>query len=239
MKTFEGYDVFIQAGQSNAEGFGVGDSLYEYVEDKDILYISYDKNFSIANRGIMNNFSLSFSAKYKKEGFLKEGRKLLIVRAAVGSSGFLDGRWSMDGDLYNKMKDVLRYVFKQDGKHVLKGVLWHQGEHDVHYKATCEQHKNNLLTMIQDIRSQYGKDVLFIGGDFVHERRMATPACENVRKAMQEVFTMENNAFVNTDYLNSNNEEGVNDETIHFSAKALDILGEKYFNAYVKLIEKR
>ena len=74
METFEGYDVFIQAGQSNAEGFGVGDSLYEYVLDEDILYISYDKIFSVAKRGIMNNFSLSFSARYKAEGLLKENR---------------------------------------------------------------------------------------------------------------------------------------------------------------------
>ena len=161
---------------------------------------------------------------------------MLIVRAAVGSSGFSDGRWSMDGDLYNKMKDVLHFVFKQEGKHVLKGVLWHQGEHDVHYKATYEQHKNNLLTMIRDIRLQYGKDVYFIGADFVHEWRMTTPACQEVRRAMQDVFAMHNNAFVNTDYLNSNHEEGLNDESIHFSAKAQDILGEKYFNAYAKLI---
>lgn len=60
-----------------------GDETFPYVLD-----IAKERNNGIEAVG---DFSLSFAKKYVESGMLKEGRKLLIVRTAVGGTGFKRG----------------------------------------------------------------------------------------------------------------------------------------------------
>ena len=123
------YDIIIQGGQSNAEGFGAGAIDNEYIPNENVYFLEAEKtvehlperviveyankDFDIsiakgreANGNKIVDFSLFFARKYIESGFLKEGRKLLIIRAAVGGTGFKKGNWGMQDLLYKKMLEM-------------------------------------------------------------------------------------------------------------------------------------
>ena len=94
------FDIIIQAGQSNAEGCGVGDTDAPYVPCDAVWYLEPDLTVVPATEKaehnvIRTNFALPFVTEYLKDGRLPEGRKLLILRTSVGGTGFLDKRWGM------------------------------------------------------------------------------------------------------------------------------------------------
>ena len=89
----EKFDIIIQAGQSNSEGCGFGVVENPFEPNELIWYLNRDFTISqAAERVIGNNifgdFSLAFATCYIKNGFLTAPRKLLIIRAAVGGTGF-------------------------------------------------------------------------------------------------------------------------------------------------------
>jgi len=91
------FDIIILAGQSNAEGSGRGPVQEEYIPNGDVLAMHSDFTITVAQERVFdgvkfNDFSLSFSQEYIKSGRLQDGRKILIVRAAVGGTGFTDHR---------------------------------------------------------------------------------------------------------------------------------------------------
>ena len=89
------FDIILQAGQSNSEGCGFGAVRDPFEPDSRIWYLNNNFTVSMAAEVVWGNnaicnFSLPFAACYIKKGLLKEPRKLLIIRAAVGGTGFLD-----------------------------------------------------------------------------------------------------------------------------------------------------
>ena len=129
----EKFDIVIQAGQSNAQGYGFGEVDQEYVPNEDVLCLTNEKKVEVvdnclkvefadkpfeivvANEEIENdkpigNFSLTFAEEYIKNGLLKKGRKLLIVRSAVGGTGFYGKHWGQDDILYKKMLEMTDYA---------------------------------------------------------------------------------------------------------------------------------
>ena len=65
-----------------------------------------------------------------ESGKLKPGRKLLIIRAAIGGTGFSDERWGMTDDLYLRMIEMIKTALELNSKNKLAAFLWHQGETD-------------------------------------------------------------------------------------------------------------
>ena len=105
------FDIVIQAGQSNAEGYGFGATDAPWEPNGRVWYLNENYTISqavesVAVNDARTNFSLSFAREYLNNRRLTKSRKLLIVRAAVGGTGFLDGRWGLDDDLYLKMLDL-------------------------------------------------------------------------------------------------------------------------------------
>ena len=185
------FDIIIQGGQSNAEGSGVGpvkeelaipvlekvyylesQKLVEHLED--CVRVTYeDKPFCIcaaAERGDAQNpvadFSLAFGALYEKEMLYNSERKLLIVRAAVGGTGFVKGMWGLKGQLYKKMLEMTDYALSLNHANRVVGFLWQQGECDAFEKNEPDVFKQQLASMIQDVRVRYGTELPFIAGDF-------------------------------------------------------------------------
>ena len=98
----ETYDIILQAGQSNAAGYGHGPAEHPYIPHERIVYLTgsdpmaegYDpetESFSVeiaAERpnpefgpeDRLGDLSLSFAQNYVAQGRLAEGRKLLILR---------------------------------------------------------------------------------------------------------------------------------------------------------------
>lgn len=257
----EKLDILIQGGQSNAEGFGLGPVKCEYVPCGEILYLTDDrtvevwprgvkfignKGFSITEagdhqgyEGICGDFSLAFAKAYIRCGFLREDRKLLIVRTAVGGTGFVTAQWGLQDALYTRLVEMVDFALSMNIENRVVGFLWHQGETDAIEGNTKEIYHAQLIAMLNDIRMRYGK-MPFVAGDFVHEWKnqnigIAGPIVETIRQVCDEC---EMSAFVETNDLPSNNQKIGNGDEIHFCRESLCELGCRYFSAFEGLIEE-
>ena len=137
--TKDKFDIIIQAGQSNAEGYGYGPTGAPYIPDERVWYMNKNDTISlavekVAGNLIQTNSALSFAREYICQGQLAEDRKLLIIRAAVGGTGFLDNRWKLTDDLYLHMMEMIRTALALNPENRLVALLWHQGENDSHFE---------------------------------------------------------------------------------------------------------
>ncbi|MCL2698997.1 MAG: sialate O-acetylesterase [Defluviitaleaceae bacterium] len=239
------FDVIIQGGQSNAEGCGGGFVTDEYLPSENVLYMNNDFTVSVAEERIcdgekINDFSLRFAAEYVRNGLLAEGRKLLILRAAVGGTGWADNRWGMTDDLYLKMMAMIKAALDLNPENRLTAFLWHQGETDFN-PSSYDLHYRNLKTLVESVRDTYNYPKLpFIAGDFVNEWKTVyiaagAPIAAAVKAVCEDIGY---GAFVETDELHSNNQDRGCGDTVHFSREALNLLGLKYFKAYTQIVKR-
>jgi len=244
------YDIIIVAGQSNAFGCGLGPVDDPFQPDDRIQQMPQGANLlggysiaraeePIADGQPWANLGLPFAREYIRAGLLQPGRKLLILQAAVGGTGFADKHWGLHDDLYQNMLRMIETALALNPGNALKALLWHQGETDASFQASQETHTANLQGLVRDVRARFGVPALpFIAGDFVEQWRLANAEiCAPVIAAMRAVCGSEGNAaFVETDGLLSNEEAIQNGDTIHFSRSALYALGMRYFEAYQGIV---
>lgn len=243
------FDIIIQAGQSNSEGYGFGDVENAYQPNTLVWYLNNDLTISkaaelVVNNGVQSNFALSFAQHYIDSNLLNEGRELLILRCAVGGTGFLDNRWKLTDDLYLHMMDMIKTALSLNSENRLVAFLWHQGETDALNNADYDTHYNNLSTLLNSVINTFEVPNLpFIAGDFVHDWKDKNLAiCEPVVKAIKTVCREHTNGrFVESDGLMSNAQViptnhplGWGDtDIIHFSRASLYELGDRYFEAFI------
>ena len=248
--TKEKFDIIIQAGQSNSEGYGVGPVDEPYQPRDDVWYLNGDFTISPAAERVTGNeihgtFALPFAADYINAGLLKEGRKLLILRTAEGGTGFLTGERGMSDRLYLRMMKMIRTALDMNPENRLVCMLWHQGENEVEKKASFDVHYENLSTLVRSVQDEFNAhDVPFIAGDFVQGwKAINEEACVPVVEAGRAVCKeCKRGAFVETDGLKSNIDELLRktcgwEDPIHFSRKSLYTLGKRYFDAFAELIK--
>ncbi len=261
----EKLDIIVLAGQSNSEGYGVGEVTEEYLPDERILWlndcskprfekegevdvfrIDYPAELSvtvaeepIGAAGKVGKLAISFARAYLADGKLQEGRKLLILNAGVGGTGFRDNQWGLGRTLYQRLKDFTRVALGLNGENRLVAFLWHQGECDSFENAAWSAekkyavHKKNLGEMLADFKQEFScPNLPFIAGGFCDEWYLKNKeACDGVLQAIQEICAS-HGAFVFTDGLLSNNQKTGNGDDIHFCRESLHILGKAYYDAF-------
>jgi hypothetical protein len=243
----EKFDIIIQAGQSNSEGCGIGDTTIPFAQGPDIFYMENDYSICTAHEYvsgnfIVGNFSLSFSSSYSADGWLESGRKILILRAAEGGTGFRDNRWGICDDLYLRMMEMTKTALSLNTENRLAAFLWHQGETDAILNAGRQEHYNNLIRLVSSVRETFRcPDLPFIAGDFVsHWKNDNLEICMPVVEAIRDVCTdIGYAAFVETDGLTSNAQVINNEDTIHFSREAQNQLGLRYFEAFKNIKKEK
>ena len=239
----EAFDIIIQGGQSNSEGCGIGPVKHPYEQRPEILMMENDFTIMTAREKVwgndaVGNYVFSFADKYVKDGRLKGDRKLLILLSAVGGTGFCDNRWGMKDDLYLKIIDMIKTALSLNPENRTVAFLWHQGETDT-ANPVRDIHYNNLSALVKSVRKTTGQENLpFLAGNFVQQwYNENTEVCQPIITAIRDVCTDIGHAgFVETNELSSNSEETGNDDTIHFSRKALYELGNRYFEVYSKIL---
>lgn len=242
------FDVLIQAGQSNAEGTGFGPAPEPYQPNDRVWYLNRDLVITPAAETVLENetrgdFSLSFARSYLKNGLLEEGRDLLILRSAVGGTGFLDQHWGLQDDHFLTMMEMIKTALALNPENRLIALLWHQGETDACLNASYDVHYEHLNKLLHAVTERFDAGTLpFIAGDFVQQWKEENPAiCAPVVDAMRDVCrNYPAGAFVETDGLPSNYQELQHEtlnfkDSIHFSRASLSLLGERYFEAFVRL----
>ncbi|MBQ9714457.1 MAG: hypothetical protein IJV83_03960 [Clostridia bacterium] len=257
------FDIIIQAGQSNAEGCGVGAVSQELIPSSNVYYlyaekevvvteenmkITYlDKPFVIepakereGENGILGDFSLTFAEEYEKAGLLADDRALLIIRAGVGGTGFKKKQWGLQDILYLKMLELADYALSLNSENRIVGLLWHQGEHDAFENNSPEIYKEQLSALLNGVRTRYGKEIPFIAGEFVNDWKSKNlDICTPILEKIQQVVSESGNArYVETADLLSNDQKNGNGDDIHFCRESLHILGRRYFVAYQNILNK-
>lgn len=258
------FDIIIQGGQSNAEGTGSGpvtqelipsqNAFYLYAEKtvtvgEDNMYITFhDKPFVIEqaqerqgeNGVVLGDFALTFAEEYEKSGLLANDRKLLIIRAAVGGTGFQKKHWGLQDCLYLKLLELIDYALSLNKENRVVGFLWHQGEHDAFEKNTPDNYKKQLTALVDGVRARVGAKIPFIAGEFVNDWKSKNiEICAPILKVIREVTTESGNGgFVETSDLLSNDQKHQNGDDIHFCRESLHILGRRYFAEYKRIIGK-
>lgn len=232
------YDIIVQAGQSNSEGCGLGEAKEAFVPSDEILYLTSDFVLAPAaerqrDGQNVSDFSLFFAREYVRSGRLAQGRRVLILRTAVGGTGFLDKRWGKEDDLFLNMLAMIRHAKGLHPESRFVAFLWHQGETDATLHATYDGHRQNLAGLLDAVRAETQvADLPFVAGDFVQDwKGQNTAICEPVIAAMRQVCSDKNGSFVETEDLPSNNQQSGNGDTIHFSTASLEILGKRYYEA--------
>jgi hypothetical protein len=263
----QAFDIIIEGGQSNASGSGWGEVENEYILDEDILYLTIEKKTSEGIKdGIwslfleysenplqisvasecdsdgrkIGDFALTFAKSYK-EKYLTSGRKILIIRAGVGGTGFMRKHWGVGDLVYEKMIQAIDYALSLNHENKLIAFLWHQGEHDAFEGNIPNVFATQLTEMLNSVRERYNASGLpFISGDFVNEwKTQNIEICEPIVAKIKEVTALANGEFVETSDLLSNNQKNGGGDGIHFCRDALHELGRRYFSAYEKIVGGR
>lgn len=258
----EEFDIIVQAGQSNADGSGKGPVSEEWIPSEDIYYLVADRRaqwfpdhveidfadkpfeWQIADeRGDGENktgdFSLTFAKAYA-ENYLQKGRKVLIIRTAVGATCFAKKDWGIGGRLYIKLMEMLDHALLANKNNKIVAFLWHQGESDALDHYDPQAYITDLKNMILHFRTRYDAwKVPFLSGDFVHhwaELPENKEMCDPIRAVCKQVAEeTEYGAYIQTDGLKSNSQEWGANDFLHFSRESLHILGKKYFEAFKKI----
>jgi len=242
MQKYDVFDIIIQGGQSNSQGCGIGPVKNPFKPRPEILMMQSDLSIDIARENqyegnLVGNLSLTFADKYVTEGKLKDGRKLLILMAAVGGTGFCDHRWGLEDDLFLKMIEMIKTAVSLSPANRPIAFIWHQGENDT-ANPVYDTHYKNLHSLVKKVREITQKENLpFIAGDFVYKWRDENiDVCRPIITAIKDVCCdIDGAAFVETDGLTSNSEVVGDDDIIHFSREALYQLGERYYIAFKSL----
>ena len=253
------FDLIIQAGQSNSEGFGLGPVEKEYIPtDKvwqldapkratplpdrmDVVYLDEPFDLKVAEEsegesGKIGNFGLTFAQEYIKAGRLEKDRAVLIIRAGVGGTGFCRKEWGVDSLLYRKLTELVDYALAMDKDNRVVAFLWHQGECDSVEKNPPEIFGAQLKEQLLDARARYG-EMPIIAGDFVNDWKSKNLAlCQPIITAIRKVLAeLGRGAFVETADLLSNDQKIQNGDDIHFCRQSQHILGRRYFEAFKNL----
>ena len=264
----EKYDIFIEAGQSNAEGSGHGPVTEEFSPDHRIQYLLPPVTAGLINNALVIEYSdtplsietaderdwevdgaivrrgdlaLTFAQAYIRAGLLESDRKILIIRAAVGGTCFKGHHWGIGELLYNKMLEMADYAVSLNPENRIKGLLWHQGESDACDRNTEDQYYLQFTALIDSLKIRYHLPELpVICGDFSHEwSGKNEEICAPICRALHRVARDMQGEFVETDGLVSNDSHAKNGDDIHFSRESLHILGRRYFAAYERILNGR
>lgn len=264
-----GCDIIILAGQSNAEGTGIGDGPIFNGDDRILqLYDPQDNGFAPNADGEMilkvkkpwqfliapakerfcdgcdrANFGLWFATEYIRRGFLENGRKILIVNAAVGGTGFKRKHWGEGDILSDRLYDMLDTAFAQEDSRLV-AFLWHQGEHDVFENMDLprdclqQRYHDALLRLFSNVKNkckQFRFPIIAAGvcEDYRVQNESYRTGCDAVLNATKTVCKEIGNAFVvDTHDLISNHQAVGNNDKAHFCRQSLYVLGNRYFEKY-------
>ncbi len=261
------FDVIILAGQSNAQGngscpaekkyhnddvleldensltlYGYGSLDYSSECDFEIKYAEYRKN----DFRRLADFSESFADCYIADGLLNANRKILIVKSAVGGTGFSLSQWGVGNPLHTRLKDMINYALSLNPNNKLKAFLWHQGEHDAYEQpelSTTDREKfyyDSLKKTIDDIRESFNvPDLPVVTGEMVNDwadkNKQNTSVIENATKRVCADVGFAGTASSDGLLSNAQTIEG-NPDDIHFCADSIEELGKRYFAIYKNII---
>ena len=258
------FDIIVQAGQSNAQGCGIGPVAEEYVPNENIycltgIYsdvtdadgkrsITYDNSKPTLDIGdeFVNNgqktgeLAFTFADAYVKNGLLAEGRKVLILRTAIGGTCFKRKEWGPGCPVEERMHELIAYALAMNPENRIVAFLWHQGESDC-YDDRFPLHPVRLSAIIDGFRADLGlEDVPFLVGglgDYLQKFKGGNIVWSNNYRTINSSLkhlaeSKPHMGFVSAEGLTSN------PDYMHFTAESLLEFGRRYYRVFETLEDK-
>lgn len=246
LKAQENIDLFIWAGQSNAQGW-MGDAAH-YPEDRNNLDGSIKLNWTFVDnsdsdgqwitmqpqqgRFPKGHFGpeVSFSRELKKAGY-----NPAIFKYTKGATGLArDWKLPGKGGIYDQMtfdlKQALSLLQKQGYTVTVRGFIWIQGESDAGNEETAKSYYLNLKQLIDDLRSNVLGDQTFkvvLGVDEQHAFVQERPT---VVQAQKRLAAEDSNTAYTSMY------DLPKADATHLTPDGLVRHGRRVFDAYTTLI---
>lgn len=252
-------DIYIMIGQSNMAGraevekehLGSVNNAYllnsygEWEKARNIEVsanssnqdFGYNRYSTIRKQGSAKSeyqgISLSYSFSQKMGKYCSDKGKTvgLVVNARGGSE---ISEWIPDSEYYNEAVKRANEAVENGGE--IKGIIWHQGESDVSKGTDLEDYMDMLTNMVDELRRELNApDAVFVAGQIRQEKisDKGTHSTNAFNDKIKEVSTyIDNSAWVSS--------EGLTDvgDTLHFNAESQIILGERYAEKIIELLEK-
>lgn len=271
----EKLDIIVIAGQSNAEGNGLSNDNFieirndvlEMIDFNDYYYdlTNPSKPFlkitlpvkckiqplqeKVADGKAYSNFAFTFAEEYIKSKYYDKSRKILVIKSAVGGTGFCKNEWGVNSSLYNRTLDMVNLALSYNKENKLVALLWHQGECDAFENATqplIEKKNfyiNKFMEQTLDFKKRYNVMSLpVIMGEFVNEwsdLKENKDSTKAIEEALYECANkLGNSLVVSSGSLLSNNQMFNNGDNIHFCKDSLKELGKRYYQAFDKIMKK-
>ena len=201
----EPIDLFIWAGQSNAQGWQ--GNANSYPNDSNNLDQSIRLNYTFINNYSSNGWitmqpqkgrftpqghfgpEVTFSRELKKAGY-----NPAIFKFCLGGSN-LYGNWRAPGkggfydDMVNALNVAIQELKNQGHSVNIKGFIWIQGEGDGNNTANANAYEARLLTLINDLRDNVVNNnmlTIILGVDEQHSNVIAQPAIVNAHQNIAE-----------------------------------------------------
>lgn len=227
-------------------------SVTKAVYGNDYLSLDLEKEYYIEvakeryhDGKIYGVLGLPFARNYF-ENDLEKGRKILIIYTPIGGTGFAKGHWGLKDSLYLRMLDMIKKALAMNSENRVKAIVWHQGEHDAFEPPEMDRdqryltYKNNLTALVKGVREVAGQ-VPFITAGFTKYWVADFPVqCEAVLTATKDVCaTLPQMAYIETSDLLANCDVVEGGDSVHFCKQSINVLGDRYYNEYKKIIAKR
>lgn len=145
-------DVFVVAGQSNAEGRGTNARSYSHATLKATVFRQDDawaNGNDPTDTGTLNGSPWPLLATLHMAA---EGVPVAFITTATGSTGLVGGTWTKNGTEY---ADCVQTI-DNSGVNGVTAVLWHQGENDANNSVSANDYATALSTFLNDLQSDTG-----------------------------------------------------------------------------------
>lgn len=221
--TIRKYKIIAAIGQSNMVGRATSDGSshppetrqYRYAEG--VIPTTSPLNHTGANQGQMG-LDVTFTQRLAAAGL----KKIIIVPAAQGGTGFSDNRWNPGDSNYNSALVHINTLTRMYNLPII-AFIWHQGERDV----AMTGYQTNLDTMIASIRTDVDKaspTTPFILGNI----KFAGD------EAINAIITDTPNRIPATAVASSSDLTQYDD--VHFDTIGIKTLGERYYEALQSIL---
>lgn len=251
IESCDNYDVFLIVGQSNTNtGLGLDRSIDTSCTRIDQLGRYDIDNFKVIrafeplqSHDIFTDrigFSLSFANHYVKNNLLGQGRKVMLIHCGKGGTGFARHNWNPGDELYADAIKRINSVLTSGDNNILKAILWHQGENDVAMPNYQKKLDNMINQMRKDIVKNQTNTPFILGGmspawiwmDSTRRGYHQNLIANTVKRVPYCGFADSYKPFPLIP-LPENLPDG-----IHFDAGNQRELGKRYFNEYLKCVDR-
>lgn len=223
-------NIFLLMGQSNMAGRGIlGD--VEPIED-DRIHSFQDGCWIRAKEPLHHDrptagigLAMSFAQRLLERDPESE---VGFVPCAVGSTAL--ARWLPDADLYSRSMRAAKDAAREG---TLRGILWHQGEHDSLQAKDASSYLDRFATMVEAARKELeAADLPILVGElgrFLKERKEFT-FYQIVNACLKEAPRR----LPRCGWISSENLTDKGDH-LHFDAASLREFGKRYAAQYLRL----